>query len=231
MAQPLHLLLSMSTPRNVRLVCLALALATFGGGCGGGPLSHTVDNWSPSAVSAEERSKVDAKQSVVEEAAGRKNATVVAVEQAEAKVSQAESAVEQAEANLEVAEAKLELAEKQGEAGQTVDVAGAKGELAKAQKALEIAEKQRDVAEKSHTLAEKDMNEAERAWVVALADLELTKFLAQGGQGAGFDEEKANFEKQLADAQSKHANAKRDQAQAKQEVEKAQAELAAVSGS
>ena len=136
----------MNAIRSLKITSIALTLG-FLTGCGG-PLSHTVDDWSPASVSADGRTAVDGKQAAVEKASQKKDAAIVAADTAEAAVEDAKADLADAKALVEDIEAKLAAAQDADPVDQAL-IDELEAQLSAAKEAVALAEEALSEAEQT----------------------------------------------------------------------------------
>jgi hypothetical protein len=204
----------------VPLVVVSLAAL----GCGG-PLSVTAGPYNPSSVDAAEKAKVDQAEATAADAKKRSDDARAAIDVAKERAEAADKNVDDKDGALDIAKASLELEETKEGAGKGGQVASSKADVAAKTRELEIAEAEKDLAQTKITHSKASADEAEQAWLVALAELELAKHLATKGKGAEFDKLKADLEQQLSELRASHADAQKELAKAGQELGEAQNDL------
>jgi chromosome segregation ATPase len=181
----------------------------------GGPLKHTAGSYDASKVNAQDREAVDSAQSAVADEARRKNDAKARVETEKDALRAAEGASKNAKHELEIAEKQLDVEEAKASADKAAAVSGAEAQITVKTRDLEIAKAEVELAEARVERAEADAAEAETAWVVALAKLELAKSKAMGQSGNDAKRE-AELNQQVVDAESAHTAAQQELTEAQE---------------
>jgi hypothetical protein len=193
------------------LLCWALA------GCGG-PLSHTADAYDASKISHERRRAVDGAESEAADAGRKLREAEDRVPVDEEAVENAERSVENAEHALELAKAELTVEEVKDDGDERSNVAGAESDVSQKQRDLAVNEAEVELAQQKLERSKLTAIEAKRAWLVALAKVEVAKSDAAGVDGADAQANHAELTTQLSEAEADYAAMKEKLAAADQAV-------------
>jgi hypothetical protein len=197
------------------VLCLALA------GCGG-PLSHTADAYDASKVDNEQRRTVDAAESEAADAGRRMREAEDRVPVAAEALENAERSVENAEHALELAKAELTVEEVKDDGDERSNVAGAESDVSQKERDLAVSEAEVELAQQKLERSKLAAVDAKRAWLVALAKVEVAKSDAAGRADADAEASRAELATQLREAEADHAAMKEKLAAADQAVSAAE---------
>ncbi len=205
---------------RVGVTLLGLAYA----GCGG-PLKYTAGSYDASKVNGEARGPVTSAESTVANEARRKNDAKARVAAEKDALAAAEAARKNAKADLQIAEKQLAVEEAKASADKVAGVSGAEAQVTLKERDLEVAKAEVELAEARLERAEADAGEAESAWVVGLAKLELAKWKAMGPTGIDASTREAELSKQVVDSEAQHSAAQKEQAEAEESEREALAKV------
>lgn len=202
---------------------LGLLYLSFAG-CGG-PLKYTAGSYDAAKASAQDREAVASAESKVADEARRKNDAKARIEAEKDALVAAEVAKKRAKHELEIAEKLLDVEKAKASADKVATVSGAEAQITIKARDLKVAEAEVELAEARVERAKADATEAEGAWVVALAKLELAKSKSMGQAGMSGGKHEGELSQQVVDAESVHAAALKEQAEAQESEREALAEL------